>query len=120
MAVCSILTNVGEMPVQQQVKLLRVLQDKRIRPVGGNREVNLDFKIIAATNRDLRDAVRSGRFRDDLYYRLNVLSSCSCRRCVSDWMDIGAIARYYLERYCEQYGVAPEVRELYAAIGGSF
>jgi propionate catabolism operon transcriptional regulator len=113
------LDEVGEMPMQQQVKLLRVLQEKRIRPLGSNREITLDFKIVAATNRDLRDAVHLGEFRDDLYYRLNVLSLQlpPLRERVD---DIPAIARYYIQRYGHQYGVLPESSALYSAVGDHF
>ncbi|MEP6391734.1 MAG: sigma 54-interacting transcriptional regulator [Halioglobus sp.] len=113
------LDEVGEMPMQQQVKLLRVLQEKRIRPLGSNREVHLDFKVVAATNRDLRDSVASGEFRDDLYYRLNVLSlQLPPLRERAD--DITAIARYYIEQYSKQYGVLFESRALYAVVGDQF
>ena len=113
------LDEVGEMPMQQQVKLLRVLQEKRIRPLGSNREVHLDFKVVAATNRELIEAVRSGEFRDDLYYRLNVLSLQipPLRERVE---DISAIARYYIEQYSKQYGVLFEARALYGVVGGQF
>ncbi len=67
------LDELGEMPVTMQVKLLRVLQEKTFTPVGANREIESNVRVIAATNRNLEQMIKDGRFREDLYYRLNVV-----------------------------------------------
>ena len=113
------LDEVSEMPLAQQAKLLRVLQEKRIRPVGGNREISIDFKLISATNRDLHDMVVSGHFRDDLYYRLNVLSlKLPPLRERPD--DIEAITKYYLGYYGRQYTMNTDPEMIYTQVADAF
>lgn len=68
------LDEIGEMPLDMQVKFLRLLQEKRYYPVGGTTEVQADFRIIAATNKNLKELMNEGKFREDLYYRLNVVN----------------------------------------------
>ena len=67
------LDEIGEVPAAEQVKLLRLLETRRYRPVGGTEWKQADFRLICATNRSLRDMVAAGTFREDLFYRLNVL-----------------------------------------------
>jgi two-component system, NtrC family, response regulator AtoC len=92
------LDEIGELPLEMQAKLLRVLQEKEVRPVGSNQKVKVDVRVIAATNRDLEAEYRKGMFRKDLYFRLNVVTvyvpGLRERR-----SDIPMLANWFLERY---------------------
>lgn len=92
------LDEVGELPIHLQAKLLRTLQERRIQRLGGTKEIQVDVRIIAATNRDLEQSVENGTFREDLYYRLNVipLTIPPLRQRRS---DIGSLAEYFLGVY---------------------
>jgi transcriptional regulator with PAS, ATPase and Fis domain len=70
------LDEIGEMPIDMQVKLLKVIQDRKLTRIGGNHVFDLDVRIIASTNRDLYEQCKKGRFREDLYFRINVLNIC--------------------------------------------
>ncbi|MBL8680935.1 MAG: sigma-54-dependent Fis family transcriptional regulator [Myxococcales bacterium] len=97
------LDEIGELPLALQVKLLRVLQEKRVRAVGATQEVAVDVRIVAATNRDLEGEVKAGRFRQDLFYRLNVLRvSLPSLRERSE--DILLLAEHFRARFSSEHG----------------
>lgn len=97
------LDEVGDMPLVLQAKLLRVLQDRQVRPVGADRAVAIDVRVIAATNKNLEKAVEKGAFREDLFYRLQVipihLPPLRARR-----SDIPLLLQHFLEKVNRKYG----------------
>ena len=97
-----LLDEIGELPLEVQSKLLRFVEDRVFKSVGGSKAKKVDVRVLAATNRDLAEEVARGRFREDLYYRLNVvhlaLPALSARP-----EDIGLLARHFVELYSVQY-----------------
>ena len=111
-----LLDEIGDMPASLQAKLLRVLQERQVRPVGSTRSVPVDVRVISATHRDLEEEVRAGRFREDLFYRLNVvvldIPPLADRR-----EDIPLLASHFLSRLRgasrkQVEGFAPDAMEL--------
>jgi two-component system response regulator PilR (NtrC family) len=97
------LDEIGEMSPTMQVKLLRVLQERKVRPVGAHEEVSIDTRVIAATNRDLAQMVKQGSFREDLFYRISVipieLPPLRERR-----EDIPELVEHFVQKFCQQTG----------------
>ena len=92
------LDEIGEMPMGMQAKLLRALQERKVRPVGADSEISFDTRIVAATNRDLETEVEEGRFREDLYYRVNVVR-IAVPPLRARGSDILQLAQHYLEQF---------------------
>lgn len=102
------LDEIGELPPQMQTKLLRVLQERTVRAVGDTKDVAVDVRVIAATNRDLKKEIKSGAFREDVFYRLNVVNvvvpPLRERR-----EDIPHLVRHFISRLCDPDRVMPQI-----------
>ncbi|HCA57613.1 MAG TPA: Fis family transcriptional regulator, partial [Blastocatellia bacterium] len=97
------LDEIGEMSPAMQVKLLRVLQEKRVRPVGAHEEISIDARVIAATNRDLKQMSLDGSFREDLFYRISVIPiTLPPLRERSE--DIPELVNHFIGKFCDQTG----------------
>lgn len=101
------LDEIGEMSPKLQVKLLRVLQERKVEPVGSARSVDIDVRVIAATNKDLREEVKAGRFREDLYYRLQVVPIELPALRNRGSQDLMLLANFFLERACNNISRTP-------------
>ncbi len=97
------LDEIGEMPLKMQIKLLRVLQERCIRRVGGTQEIPVDFRLLAATNRNLEHEVKQGQFREDLFYRINVVP-ISLPPLRERPEDIMLLTRHFIQKFCDQCG----------------
>jgi DNA-binding NtrC family response regulator len=101
------LDEIGDMSLSAQAKVLRALQESKIVRVGGDKEISVDVRVVAATNKDLRDEINAKNFREDLYHRLAVIiikvPTLNDRR-----SDIPLLANYFIEAICTEYGVAPK------------
>ena len=109
------LDEIGEMPPEMQAKLLRVLQEHKVRPVGGDTEIPFNTRIISATNRDLESEVAEGRFREDLYYRINVIG-IDAPPLRSRGSDILLLAQHFVEKFANKSGkpvegISPEAAQ---------
>jgi two-component system response regulator PilR (NtrC family) len=102
------LDEIGDMPLAMQIKLLRVLQERRIRPVGSNEEVPVDVRLVAATHRDLEQYVEDGRFREDLYYRINVIR-IEVPPLRAREGDVVEFARHFAQQHARRMGRATPV-----------
>ena len=97
------LDEMGEIPMELQPKLLRAVEERRIRPVGGNTEVAFDVRIISATNRDLESAMEEGLFREDLFYRLNVIQ-VEVPPLRTRGTDVLLLARHFVQHFSDRTG----------------
>lgn len=97
------LDEIADIPVGVQTKLLRVLQEKEVQPLGQNKTFKVDVRVVASTNQNLETKIRRGEFREDLFYRLNVMTVTMPNLA---WMvaDIPLLAQHFLERYCREHG----------------
>ncbi|MFZ5767034.1 MAG: sigma-54-dependent transcriptional regulator [Thermodesulfobacteriota bacterium] len=114
-----LLDEIGEMPASMQVKLLHVLQERQIMRVGGTRPIDLDIRIIAATNKNLEEAIRDGRFREDLYFRLNVVG-LHLPRLAERGDDIPLLISHFIEKFNRAFHkqvkkLSPRAMEVLAA-----
>jgi DNA-binding NtrC family response regulator len=101
-----LLDEVGELELGLQAKLLRVLQEGEVRPIGEDKPRKVDVRILAATHRDLHEMVSSGKFREDLYYRLNVVH-LAIPPLRDRPEDVPVLARHFLDRFAERFGTGP-------------
>jgi len=106
------LDEVGEIPIELQAKFLRVLEEERLRRLGGKSEIAVDVRVISATNRELKDEIKGGRFREDLYFRLNVFH-INLAPLKERHEDIPVLVQHFIDRFAREagkklHGVSPQ------------
>ncbi len=99
------LDEIGDMPLDLQAKLLRVIQEKEVEPVGSNKSIKIDVRIIAATNRNLKSMIKESKFREDLYYRLNVIE-ITLPPLRDRKSDIPVLANFFIEKFAKELGIS--------------
>lgn len=104
------LDEIGDMPIQLQVKILRVIQEKSFERIGSSRAVNVDVRIIAATNKNLENEVKEGKFREDLFWRLNVVP-LTIPPLRERKEDIPLLCDYFIERFSRKFGFRLEIEK---------
>ena len=104
---------IGDMSLSAQAKVLRALQDRKISRVGSDRDIDVDVRVIAATNKNLRDEIAKGNFREDLYHRLSVIVIC-VPPLRSRHGDIPMLVDYFIGNICAEYGMARKAIEAQA------
>lgn len=102
------LDEIGDMPLETQTKLLRVLQEREFQRIGSSETIRVDVRVIAASNSDLVEQVRSGKFREDLYYRLNVVP-IQVPPLRDRLEDVSLLAHHFVDKICRQEGIPPRV-----------
>nr|WP_300094404.1 sigma 54-interacting transcriptional regulator [Sedimentibacter sp.] len=105
-----LLDEIGEMNMKLQSKLLRVLQNREIVRIGGSKSINLDIRVIAATNRDLRDEIKAGKFREDLFYRLNVVP-IELKPLRERKEEVFSLSNEFLSKYNKKYNKSTELED---------
>jgi DNA-binding NtrC family response regulator len=102
------LDEIGDMSLSAQAKVLRALQENKITRVGGEKEIKVDVRVVAATNKDLKEEIANGNFREDLYHRLSVIiienPSLNQRK-----EDIPLLSNFFTKQICEEHGIAPKI-----------
>ena len=102
------LDEIGDMSLSAQAKVLRALQENKITRVGGEKEIKVDVRVVAATNKDLKEEIANGNFREDLYHRLSVIiienPSLNERK-----EDIPLLSDFFTKQICEEHGIAPKI-----------
>ena len=98
------LDEIAELPLSMQVKLLRAVQEKRIRPLGSDTEIDVDFRVISATHQDLEALVQQGKFRQDLYFRIHVMD-LTLPPLRERGQDILLLAEHFIQKICQEWGI---------------
>ena len=101
------LDEIAELPLAMQVKLLRAVQEKKIRPIGSDQEIDVDFRVISASHQDLEILVQQGKFRQDLFFRIHVMDIVLPLRERED--DILLLAKHFIQEVCKEWDIPNKI-----------